>query len=105
MQIFQVVIIGILLVFIILMVLTLIMMLFPKFVNKKSKQESKETVTLAKTAETETNPNTKPTTIDDYTLISVITAAIATYRGSTGENADINSFRVVAFHKIKKNNI
>lgn len=103
MQIFQVVIIGILLVFIILMVLTLIMMLFPKFVNKKSKQESKETVTLAKTAET--NTDTKPMTIDDYTLISVITAAIATYRGSTGENADINSFRVVAFHKIKKNNI
>lgn len=101
MQIFQVVIIGILLVFIILMVLTLIMMLFPKFVNKKSKQESKETVTLAKTAET----NTKPTTIDDYTLISVITAAIATYRGSTGENADINSFRVVAFRKVKKNKI
>lgn len=103
MQIFQVVIIGILLVFIILMVLTLIMMLFPKFVNKKSKQESKETVTLAKTAET--NTNTKPTTIDDYTLISVITAAIATYRGSTGENADINSFRVVAFRKVKKNKI
>ena len=103
MQIFQVVIIGILLVFIILMDLTLIMMLFPKFVNKKSKQESKETVTLAKTAET--NTNTKPTTIDDYTLISVITAAIATYRGSTGENADINSFRVVAFRKVKKNKI
>lgn len=103
MQILQVVIIGILLVFIILMVLTLIMMLFPKLVNKKSKQDSKETVTLTTTAET--NTNTKPTTIDDYTLISVITAAIATYRGSTGENADINSFRVVAFRKVKKNKI
>ena len=101
MQIFQVVVIGILLVFIILLILTLILMLFPKIVNKKRKEESKENLSVVTSAENDINP----AHIDDYTLISVISAAIAAYRGTTGENANTNSFRVVTFHKVKKDKI
>ena len=99
MFIIQVVIIGILLVFSILLLLTLILMVFPKFMGTKSNNSVKEQpqVSTAKKSE----PIVTQTSVkdQDYTLISIITAAIAAYRSENGENTDIGSFRVVAFKR------
>lgn len=99
MFIIQVVIIGILLVFSILLLLTLILMVFPKFMGTKSNNSVKEQpqVSTAKKSE----PIVTQTSVkdQDYTLISVITAAIAAYRSENGECSDLSSFKVVAFRR------
>ena len=99
MFIIQVVIIGILLVFLILLLLTLILMVFPKLVNAKKNNSVKEKQQDSPTQKSVPVVNQAPVPEQDYTLISIITAAIAAYRSENGENTDIGSFRVVAFKR------
>ena len=99
MFIIQVVIIGILLVFSILLLLTLILMAFPKLVNAKRNNSVKEKQQGSPAQKSVPVVNQAPVPEQDYTLISIITAAIAAYRSENGENADVSSFRVVAFKK------
>ena len=104
----KVVIIGIVLVFLILLLLTFMLMIFPAFFSKKNKQNSQ--VVVSDKVKTVESVKVKSDNIviqnnninDDYTLISVITAAISAYRQSIGENADLSSFKVVAFRKAKR---
>lgn len=97
----QVVIIGILLVFLILVILTLILTAFPRIINRKKVEKIKKNPDI-KQPETEQIATKAPSVpTDDYTLISVITAAIAAYREGLGESPDLSSFKVVAFRKTK----
>lgn len=98
MFIIQVVIIGILLVFLILLLLTLILMAFPKLVNRQKKEKTEAKVNIAPKVK-ETVKTVVEDKTDDYTLISIITAAISAYRSENGENPGLSSFRVVAFKK------
>lgn len=99
MFIIQVVIIGILLVFSILLLLTLILMAFPKLVNAKKNNSVKEKQQDSPTQKSVPVVNQAPVPEQDYTLISIITAAIAAYRSENGECSDLSSFKVVAFRR------
>ena len=103
MEIAKVVIIGIVLVFLILLLLTLLLIVFKKAVGEKSSQkttENKEKITIARREETDGNRNIQKTEKpEDFSLICILTAAVAAYRSETGENADLSHFKVVAFHK------
>ena len=90
----KVVLIGIVLVFLILFLLTVLLIIFPLFFAKKNKQKAQELKS--------DNTNIKNVISDDYTIISVITAAVASYRQNVGESNDLNSFKVVAFRKAKR---
>lgn len=104
----KVVIIGILLVFLILVLITFLVMLFPVFAGGKTKKEmtdknvneNKNHEKLNTDAETKTIAGT-----DDYTLISILTAAVAAYRNEKGENNELSSFKVVAFCKFPQKKI
>lgn len=92
MEVAKVVLIGITLVFLILFLLTLLLGLFPKIFGQKQKKE----INQIEPDEIQSGSiESKP---DDLALISVLTAAVAAYR-SSGENADTNNFKVVAFRK------
>lgn len=97
----QVVIIGILLVFLILVILTLILAAFPRIVNGKKAEKIQNIEKKEKPKQIQIVPEITDKPMDDYTLISVITAAVAAYRAESGESADLSSFRVVAFRKTK----
>ena len=99
MFIIQVVIIGILLVFSILLLLTLILMAFPKLVNAKKNNSVKEKQQNSPTQKSVPVVNQTPVPEQDYTLISIITAAIAAYRSENGECSDLSCFKVVAFRR------
>lgn len=101
----KVVLIGIVLVFLILLLLTVLLIIFPLFFSKKNKQNtSKDTLNndVSEIVKSDKIVIENNNDVDDYTLISVITAAIATYRQSIGESADLSSFKVVAFRKAKR---
>ncbi len=95
----EVVIIGVLLVFLILLLITFLMMVFPYLLGerKKTKTQAEENI-QSSTVETVAEISNADIS-DDYTLISVITAAIAAYREANGEGANSSDFRVVAFRK------
>ena len=103
MEIAKVVIIGIVLVFLILLLLTLLLIVFRKAAGGNSPQkntEDQEKITIARREETDGNKNAQKTEkSEDFSLICILTAAVAAYRSETGENADPSHFKVVAFHK------
>ena len=99
----KVVLIGIVLVFLILLLLTVLLMIFPLFFAKKNKQKAQELKSdNTNTKNVISDDITKNNDTDEYTIISVITAAIASYRQSVGESNDLSSFKVVAFRKAKR---
>lgn len=94
----KVVLIGIILVFLILLLLTFLLILFSLFFSKKEKNNDK---ILSCESPIIQNDTTNDESVD-YTLISVITAAIAAFRDDIGECGDLSSFKVVAFRKAKR---
>ena len=101
----KVVLIGIVLVFLILLLLTVLLIIFPLFFSKKNKQNTSKDTSINDVSEIVKSDKIvieNNNDVDDYTLVSVITAAIAAYRQSIGESADLSSFKVVAFRKAKR---
>ena len=101
----KVVLIGIVLVFLILLLLTVLLIIFPLFFSKKNKQNTSKDTSINDVSEIVKSDKIvieNNNDVDDYTLVSVITAAIAAYRQSIGESSDLSSFKVVAFRKAKR---
>lgn len=73
-------------------------MAFPKLVNSKKKEKTEVKVNAVPKAQEVVEAITDDSK-EDYTLISIITAAISAYRSENDENPSLSSFRVVSFKK------
>lgn len=92
----QIPILGMLMIFSVLAVLWGVLVLF-KFIFAREPKKAKKAVEPV--AEAPAEAVAEPVATDDGELIAVITAAVAAYRAAEEGTAEAGSFRVVSFRK------